>query len=76
MLDRRYAAWRQNPAEALEAYRARCATIGQRVRVHQQGGVTLEGTATEVGDDGTLRVATADGAVTVAAGDVVHLRPL
>ena len=35
----------------------------------------LEGRATAVTAEGNLRLATADGDVTVAAGDVVHLRP-
>ena len=35
----------------------------------------LEGRATAITDEGNLRLATPDGDVTVAAGDVVHLRP-
>jgi len=54
--------------------RQRCVTIGRRVRVELAGG-QLEGTATDVTDEGHLVVATADGVKTVVAGDVVHLRP-
>ena len=53
----------------LPDYRARCETIGSRVRVELPDR-TFEGTATEVRDDGALVV---DGAA-VVAGDVVHIR--
>ena len=53
----------------IEEYRARCDTIGARVRVELTDR-TFEGTAEEVRDDGALVV---DGHA-VVAGDVVHLR--
>lgn len=53
----------------MDAYRALCETIGASVRVERPDG-SLEGTATEVRDDGALVV---DGHV-VMAGDVIHLR--
>jgi BirA family transcriptional regulator, biotin operon repressor / biotin---[acetyl-CoA-carboxylase] ligase len=64
--------------DALDAvpadYRARLATIGRRVRVDLNDG-TLEGVATGVDDHGRLVVEPGTGpSVTVAAGDVVHLR--
>jgi BirA family transcriptional regulator, biotin operon repressor / biotin---[acetyl-CoA-carboxylase] ligase len=56
---------------AMARYRARCATLGRQVRV-QRTLDTLIGTAEAVADDGALIV---DG-TRVAAGDVVHLRPV
>lgn len=60
-----------DPAAGRREYRDRCATIGRQVRLELPAGVTLEGTATEVDEDGRLVV---DG-MAYAAGDVVHLRP-
>jgi len=57
---------------ARAAYRDRCSTLGQPVRVELPGGGAVEGTAQDVDDDGRLVV---DGAA-YSAGDVVHLRPL
>jgi BirA family transcriptional regulator, biotin operon repressor / biotin---[acetyl-CoA-carboxylase] ligase len=54
--------------------RERCATLGQRVRVELPGEAVV-GLAQEVDDAGHLVVLTAAGPRTVAAGDVVHLRP-
>jgi BirA family biotin operon repressor/biotin-[acetyl-CoA-carboxylase] ligase len=73
-LDRRYRAWRDNPRGFLPAYRERCVTIGQTVRVEQLDGQVLTGTATGVTDDGALLVDMAGAGVTVRAGDVHHLR--
>ncbi len=71
-----------DPDRVLHDYRAVCATLGQRVGV-ELGVDTANGTdagrlvgiATRVTDDGCLVVATDRGDVTVAAGDLVHLRP-
>ena len=55
--------------------RARSATLGRRVRVELPGDRVVEGTATELAEDGSLMVRDDGGqehAVTV--GDVVHLR--
>jgi BirA family transcriptional regulator, biotin operon repressor / biotin---[acetyl-CoA-carboxylase] ligase len=54
--------------------RDKCVTIGSRVGVELAGG-RIEGTATDVTDEGHLVVATETGLETVVAGDVVHLRP-
>jgi BirA family biotin operon repressor/biotin-[acetyl-CoA-carboxylase] ligase len=54
--------------------RERCATLGQRVRVELPAEAVV-GTATEIDDHGHLVVQTVAGPRTVAAGDVVHLRP-
>jgi len=61
-------------AKLASELRERCVTIGSRVRVELAAG-QLEGTATDVTDEGHLVVATGDGPRTVVAGDVVHLRP-
>jgi BirA family biotin operon repressor/biotin-[acetyl-CoA-carboxylase] ligase len=52
----------------------RCATIGQRVRI-QLGRGDIVGRATGINEAGHLVIETAHGPETVAAGDVVHLRP-
>ncbi|MGQ0630105.1 MAG: biotin--[acetyl-CoA-carboxylase] ligase [Sporichthyaceae bacterium] len=57
-----------------QAYRTHCATLGAQVRIDQPGGTVLTGSATDVAQDGALVVSTPAGAVTVAAGDVTHLR--
>lgn len=57
-----------------EDYRARLATVGRRVRV-ELSDATITGVATGVDDRGYLVVQPDRGpSVTVAAGDVVHLR--
>ena len=62
------------PEQVVTAYRSECWTLGQRVRVHLPAGSVVEGDATGVDDAGALVVATATGARTFAAGDVVHVR--
>jgi BirA family biotin operon repressor/biotin-[acetyl-CoA-carboxylase] ligase len=63
------AAWLQ------DEWRARSATLGQRVRV-DLGADDIEGTAVDVDDRGRLVVETLEGdRRTLAVGDVVHLRP-
>ena len=61
-----------DPAAARAAYRARCSTLGRRVRVELPAGGLAEGAAEAVDDSGRLVV---DGRV-LGAGDVVHLRPV
>jgi BirA family biotin operon repressor/biotin-[acetyl-CoA-carboxylase] ligase len=66
-----------------DRYRQECATLGRTVRVSRAGpagrGVTVPdvvGTAVDLDGDGLLVVRTGRGElVTVAAGDVVHVRP-
>ena len=63
-------------ARLRDAYRARCTTIGQAVRVELADG-DLVGTAVDVSEEGHLVVEGEDGWVRpVAVGDVVHLRPV
>ena len=59
-----------------DAVAARCSTIGRRVRVSLPGGGELVGEATGLADDGCLLVRDDDGEHPVAAGDVVHVRPV
>jgi BirA family biotin operon repressor/biotin-[acetyl-CoA-carboxylase] ligase len=70
-LDRRHGQW----AEVASAYRRSCTTIGRRVRV-DLGGESFTGTAADVTDEGHLLVDVGMCLRTVAAGDVVHLRPV
>ena len=59
----------------LAAYRERLDTLGRRVRVERLGGEAVEGVAVGLGADGALTLRSAAGAeVTVASGDVEHLR--
>lgn len=63
----------QGTAELRARHRDCCRTLGRTVRVELPD-ETFTGTAEDVGDDGHLRVRTDDGARSVTAGDVVHLR--
>lgn len=60
--------------QLLADYRARSLTLGSRVRVQLPGDREIVGAAAGVDDQGRLCVHTADQAVAVSAGDVVHLR--
>jgi BirA family biotin operon repressor/biotin-[acetyl-CoA-carboxylase] ligase len=64
----------EGPKRLAERFRKRCHTIGQLVRVEQTDG-TLEGTATDVDDEGRLVVEVDGHLRTVSVGDVIHLRP-
>ncbi len=55
-------------------YRARSVTIGNRVRASLPGERTVEGIAKDVDDLGRLRIDTGKEVLTVAAGDITHLR--
>ncbi len=77
-LDRLYGQWDL----VSHLYRQSCATVGRQVRVRLSDRVSdLVGTAVGLDDDGRLVVRTGDGGdgqgelVTVAAGDVSHVRP-
>ena len=58
----------------MDAYRARCSTIGRRLRVELAAG-GFGGTAVEIDDDGALVVDVDGEPRRVLAGDVVHVRP-
>jgi BirA family biotin operon repressor/biotin-[acetyl-CoA-carboxylase] ligase len=72
-----YTGWRAAGGDPLasglrQAYLEVCGTIGRRVRAILPGGAEISGLATTVDDDGRLIV----GDQPVAAGDVLHLRPM
>ncbi|MEL7208208.1 MAG: bifunctional biotin--[acetyl-CoA-carboxylase] synthetase/biotin operon repressor, partial [Actinomycetota bacterium] len=53
-------------------YRARCCTLGRSVRFQTPTRV-VEGTAVAVAENGALVVDTADGPITLTAGDAHHV---
>jgi BirA family biotin operon repressor/biotin-[acetyl-CoA-carboxylase] ligase len=58
-------------------YRAVCGSLGAEVRVELPGGMTVTGMAEDVDGDGRLLMLGEDGhRRAIAAGDVVHLRPV
>ena len=57
------------------AYADVCVTLGRTVDVHLPAGDVQRGEALDIDASGALVVGTDDGALTVAAGDVVHVRP-
>jgi BirA family transcriptional regulator, biotin operon repressor / biotin---[acetyl-CoA-carboxylase] ligase len=83
--ERRYQAWRKvkgNPAEVRAEYKSMCETLNRQVRVERPGGQVLSGEAVDVDSDGRLVVLVSPvgavrvgrASVTVAAGDVEHVR--
>lgn len=81
-LAEREAAWRAARGDPdgirLRAdYRAACVSLGSDIRVELPGGAALVGIAEDVDPDGRLLLLDAAGRRrAVAAGDVVHLRPV
>ena len=74
-----YERWRDSggePGPLRAAYLAASGTVGTRVRVELPGGTRLVGDAVDVDDGGRLVVAEHGRRRCLAAGDVVHLRPL
>lgn len=67
---------RGDRAGFLDRYRQECSTVGRDVQVSLPGGSALTGPALSVDESGRLVVEGPDGAQAVAAGDVVHVRPL
>jgi BirA family biotin operon repressor/biotin-[acetyl-CoA-carboxylase] ligase len=75
-IDSWYRRWNTADDELAAAYRARCATLGRPVRVARADRGSVEGVAEDVDELGRLRLRTSGGGrETVAAGDVIHLRP-
>ena len=78
----REAAWRaaagDPDVDRLRAdYRAVCGSLGAEVRVELPGGMAVTGMAEDVDGDGRLLLLAADGhRRAIAAGDVVHVRPV
>jgi len=81
-LAEREAAWRAAAGDpdvgrVRADYRAVCASLGAEVRVELPGGMTVTGMAEDVDGDGQLLLLGADGhRRAIAAGDVVHVRPV
>jgi BirA family biotin operon repressor/biotin-[acetyl-CoA-carboxylase] ligase len=79
-LERRYAAFREDPDPArgglLADYRTLCGTLGRSVRVELPGGRALAGVAEDIDPAGRLlvREAAATSPTPVSAGDVIHVR--
>jgi BirA family transcriptional regulator, biotin operon repressor / biotin---[acetyl-CoA-carboxylase] ligase len=79
-LERRYLRWiaaqrdGTGSGELRHEYLSLSATVGRHVRVSLPGGRTLTGTSCDVDHAGRLVIRSADGPVSVSAGDVVHLR--
>jgi BirA family transcriptional regulator, biotin operon repressor / biotin---[acetyl-CoA-carboxylase] ligase len=69
-----YRRWLAGGPDVRDAYLARSATVGRRVRAVLPGEVTVSGTAVDVDAEGRLVVDTEAGPVAVGAGDVLHVR--
>lgn len=65
--------FRARSSAGLDPYRARCITLGRRVRAQTTGGETVDGTAMEIDPYGGLIVQTNGERRTVAFGEVAHL---
>lgn len=65
--------FRARSGGGLDAYRARCETLGRRVRARTTGGETVEGTAVEIDPQGSLIVDSDGARRPVAFGEVAHL---
>ena len=74
-LEARIERWRAGDGDVLSDYRRHSSTIGARVRALLPGDREVVGTATAVDDRGQLCIASSTGTLSVAAGDIVHLRP-
>ncbi len=60
----------------MNQYRGRSATLDRDVRVSLPGDRVVEGRVANLDQHGRLVLDTGDGALTLSAGDVVHLRPV
>ena len=56
-------------------YRRRSVTLGQHVRALLPGGREIDGTATDLDEQGQLLIDTGAQTIAVSAGDITHLRP-
>lgn len=77
-LGRRADAWQRAGGadpELVADYRARSLTLGKPVRAMLPGDQEIMGIARDVDDQGRLSIDSDGRMVTVAAGDIVHLRP-
>ena len=60
----------------LAAYRGLCTTIGRQVRAELPDGSAVEGVAVDIDANGHLVIDTGASSRSIAAADVVHLRPM
>jgi BirA family biotin operon repressor/biotin-[acetyl-CoA-carboxylase] ligase len=77
-LGRRVTAWRRAGGadpKLIADYRARSLTLGMGVRAILPGDREIVGRARDIDDQGRLIIDSDGRAVTVAAGDIIHLRP-
>jgi BirA family biotin operon repressor/biotin-[acetyl-CoA-carboxylase] ligase len=58
----------------MDAYRARCLTVGSPVRVIMPGDREIVGIARAIDEQGRLCIQHGGDTVVLAAGDVTHLR--
>jgi BirA family biotin operon repressor/biotin-[acetyl-CoA-carboxylase] ligase len=65
----------RSPNTFMNQYRGRSATLDRDVRVELPGDRVVEGRVRDFDPHGQMLLATADGLVTLSAGDVVHVRP-
>jgi BirA family biotin operon repressor/biotin-[acetyl-CoA-carboxylase] ligase len=72
----RLEALESDPEAFVATYRDACDTVGREVEAHLPGGVRERGQAIGVDDSGRLQIQVGDRVVAMAAGDVVHLRPV
>ncbi|WP_193045966.1 biotin--[acetyl-CoA-carboxylase] ligase [Mycolicibacterium baixiangningiae] len=75
----RVAAWRRAGGAdraLVDDYRRHSLTLGREVRATLPGDRFLEGTASDIDDLGRLTITSGRDSVTVAAGDITHLRPV
>ena len=64
-----------SPNTFMDQYRGRSATLDRDVQVSLPGDRVVEGRVVDLDQHGRLVLGTADGPLTLTAGDVVHLRP-
>ncbi len=79
-LDREVRVWCEHEGDPVasgvrEAYRQRCVTLGEQVRVELPRQPALVGTAVDVDTDGRLVVLSGGQQRALSAGDVTHVRP-
>lgn len=65
-----------DPTRLLASYRTRCSTLGREVEVTVPSGDVAAGRAVDLTPEGALLVDTPRGRAMIAAGDVVHVRPM
>ncbi len=65
----------RSPHTFVDHYRGRSATLDRQVRVELPGDRVVEGKVSDIDQHGRLVLDTADGVLTLSAGDVVHVRP-